>query len=361
MVKARPFAHDAVLAVSSRRLATSRRLRLVVIAVAIALAPGCERMVERQVERNLRRVDESVLTSPDLQVVLCGTGSPLPDPDRAAACTAVIAGGHFVLVDAGPGSWETLDLANLPIARVEAVLLTHFHSDHIGDLGEAMTQGWIAGREAPLEVFGPPGTARVVAGFVEAYAADVEARIAHHGERWLPRAAAGAVARELAMPAGTAATVVFERDGLRVTMFAVDHRPVEPAVGYRFDFGGRSLVVSGDTRKHQAVIANARGADLLVHEALQPGLVERANRVARRIGRERLAELAGDIPDYHTTPVEAAEIAREAGVAHLVLTHLVPAPPNALARRLFLAGVADAFDGEVTLGEDGMRFSLGPR
>lgn len=339
----------------------SRRIRLALLAAAVALAPGCERLIERQVERSLQRVDESVLAAPDLQVVLCGTGSPLPDPDRAAACTAVIAGGHFVLVDAGPGSWEVLDLANLPIARVEAVLLTHLHSDHIGDLGEAMTQGWIAGREAPLEVFGPPGTARVVAGFVEAYAADVEARIAHHGERWMPRAAAGAVARELPVPAGAEATPVFERDGLRITMFAVDHEPVEPAVGYRFDFAGRSVVVSGDTRKHPNVVAHARGADLLVHEALHPGLVGRANAVARRMGRERLAKLAGDIPDYHTTPVEAAEVAREAGVAHLVLTHLVPAPPNALARRLFLAGVADAYDGEVTLGEDGMRFSLPPR
>lgn len=340
----------------------TRPLRLSLLAATVlAAAPGCERVVERQIERNLTRVDESVLRSPDLQVVLCGTGSPLPDPARAAACTAVIAGGHFVLVDVGPGSWEVLDLANLPIGHVDAVLLTHFHSDHIGDLGEATTQSWIAGRAAPLEVFGPPGTARVVAGFGEAYAADVEARVAHHGERWMPRAAATAVARELPLPEGTAATPVFERDGLRVTMFAVDHEPVHPAVGYRFDFAGRSVVVSGDTRRSASLVANARGADLLVHEALNRAMVERAATVARRLGRERVAKLAGDIPGYHTSPVEAAEAAREAGVPHLVLTHLVPAPPNALLRRVFLAGVADVYDGEVTLGEDGMRFSLPPR
>lgn len=340
----------------------SRSFPLVLLAAgALALAPGCERLTEREIERNLQRVDESVLASPDLQVFLCGTGSPLPDPERAGSCVAVIAGGHFVLVDAGPGSWEVLDLANLPIGRVEAVLLTHFHSDHIGDLGEATTQGWIAGRAAPLEVFGPPGTARVVAGFGEAYAADVDARVAHHGEAWMPRAAAGAVARELPLPAGEAAVPVFERDGLRVTMFAVDHQPVVPAVGYRFDFAGRSVVVSGDTRKCASVVANARGADLLVHEALQRDMVGRAAAVARRLGRERVAKLAGDIQSYHTSPVEAAEVAREAGVAHLVLTHLVPAPPNRLARRMFLTGVADAYGGEVTLGEDGMRFSLAPR
>jgi ribonuclease Z len=200
----------------------------------------------------------------------------------------------------------------------------------------------------------------VVAGFAEAYAADVDARVAHHGEQWMPRAASGAVARELPMPAGADATPVFERDGLRITMFAVDHEPVAPAVGYRFDFAGRSVVVSGDTRKSASLAAHARGADLLVHEALQPDLVGRANQAARRLGRERLAKLAGDIPDYHASPVQAAELARDAGVAHLVLTHLVPAPPNALARRMFLAGVADAYHGEVTLGEDGMRFSLAP-
>ncbi|HEY8494366.1 MAG TPA: MBL fold metallo-hydrolase, partial [Myxococcota bacterium] len=114
-------------------------------------------------------------------------------------------------------------------------------------------------------------------------------------------------------------------------------------------------------RKSASLVAHARGADLLVHEALHPGLVGRAATAARRLGRERVAKLADDIPSYHASPVEAAELAREAGVAHLVLTHLVPAPPNALARRMFLAGVADAYDGEVTLGADGMRFSLPPR
>src|SRR5690606_12394669 len=156
----------------------------------------------------------------------------------------------------------------------------------------------IAGRGAPLEVFGPPGTARVVAGFAEAYAADVEARVAHHGDAAMPRAAAGAVAREIPLPAGSDAALVFDRDGLRVTMFAVDHAPVARAVGYRFDFAGRSVVVSGDTKKSASLLANARGADLLVHEALQPELVGRAVAGARRLGRERLAKLASDIPDY---------------------------------------------------------------
>ncbi len=340
------------------------------LAAALALT-ACDWMVDRQIERNLTRANSGVLTSPDLLVVLCGTGSPLADATRAAACTAVIAGGTFVLVDAGPGSWEQVDLANLPIGELDAVLLTHFHSDHLGDLGEAITQSWIAGRTRPLDVYGPPGVGRILAGLREVYAFDMDYRVRHHGEGAMPNAAAFAVAHEIVLPpeGSTEAVVVFEQPappggaasaGLRVTAFRVDHAPISPAVGYRFDWGGRSVVVSGDTRKSASLIANARGADLLVHEALQPKLTERGAEIARRLGQARFAKLAGDVSSYHTTPREAAEVAREAGVKHLVLTHLVPGPTNALGERIFLDGAGEIFDGEITLGEDGMRFALAP-
>ncbi len=335
-----------------------RRLLLVGL---LAATLACDRLVERQIAANFDRARTDMLTSPDLQVVLCGTGSPLPDAARASACTAIVAGGELVLVDVGPGSWEVADLANLPTSALSAVLLTHFHSDHIGDLGEAITQSWIAGRARPLDVYGPPGVARVVDGFATAYASDVDYRIAHHGEEALPRAAAAAVAHEVPLPADPlGATVVFERNGLKVTMFRVDHTPVEPAVGYRFDYRGRSVVVSGDTAKSASLIANAKGADILIHEALQADMVQRASRVAGETGRARLAGLSKDILNYHATPVQAAETAREAGVKQLVLSHLVPGPSNMLVRRMFLDGVGDAYDGEVTIGEDGAEFILPP-
>jgi ribonuclease Z len=144
-------------------------------------------------------------------------------------------------------------------------------------------------------------------------------------------------------------------------MFRVDHTPVEPAVGYRFDYHGRAVVVSGDTAKSPNLTRHAKGADLLVHEALQPELVLRAAALAEQLQQPRLAKLARDIPSYHTTPAEAVEIARGAGVDHLVLTHLVPGPPNAIARRLFLAGIPSDYPGKITLGEDGMRFQLAAR
>jgi ribonuclease Z len=332
------------------------------LAVALLLVAGCDRLADRQIARSLTRVDRSILSSPDLSVVLCGTGSPLPDAQRAGACTAIVAGGQIYLVDVGPGSWERVDLADLPTDAVGSVLLTHFHSDHIGDLGETITQSWIAGRAQPLAVYGPAGTAQVVEGFARAYAQDATYRVRHHGADVLSPEAGTAVAHEIALPDGPdAAATVLERDGLRITMFRVDHDPVQPAVGYRFDYHGRSVVVSGDTRQSTNLARHAKGADLLVHEALQPALVLRAAAVADRLDRPRVARLARDIPGYHTTPTEAVEIARNAGVDHLVLTHLVPGPPNALARRMFLAGIPSDYAGEITLGEDGMTFHLPSR
>jgi ribonuclease Z len=144
-------------------------------------------------------------------------------------------------------------------------------------------------------------------------------------------------------------------------MFRVDHRPVEPAVGYRFDWKGRAVVISGDTRRSESLLEHARGADLLIHEALDASVTARAVAAAQRLGMDRLAKLAGDLPSYHTSPQEAGELAREAGVGHLVLTHMVPPPRNFLLRRAFVRGARQSFGGEVTLGEDGMRFSLPPR
>jgi len=343
---------------------TFRSLRRVAaLGIALAFSPGCERLIDAQIERNLTRVHTGLPDEPGLHVVLCGTGSPLADASRAAACTAVLAAGQFYLVDVGPGASERADLANLPLARLSGVLLTHFHSDHIGDLGEAITASWIAGRTQPLDVYGPAGTADVVRGFVDAYAHDADARTRHHGEQAMPRAAAGAVAHEIALDTDDPAlpsAVVVDRDGLRITAFAVDHSPVRPAVGYRFDYAGRSVVVSGDTKKSAGVARHASGADLLVHEALLPEAALRASAVAAQLGNERLAKLASDIPGYHTAPVEAAEVAQVAGAKKLVLTHLVPGPNNFVARRLFLRGVGAAYGGEVVLGEDGMRFDLPP-
>ncbi|MFN8641470.1 MAG: MBL fold metallo-hydrolase [Candidatus Binatia bacterium] len=338
-----------------------QRARISFLALALLLAGGCDRLIERQVEEGIRR-DAGLLASPDLTVVLCGTGSPLPDAQRAGACTAIIAGGQVVMVDAGPGSWETLDLTRIPTSALSAVLLTHFHSDHIGDLGEAMTQSWIAGRDRPLDVYGPIGTKQVVDGFDAAYAHDADYRTAHHDEQHMPRAAAPMVAHEIALPDGpNADAAVFDRDGLKVTMFRVQHDPVTPAVGYRFEYKGNVVVVSGDTAKSESVVLHAKGADLLIHEALNRDMMGRIAGIVSTHGNPRIGKMANDTLTYHTSPVEAAEVARDAGAKKLVLTHMVPPPRNFLVRRMFMAGTDGIFSGEIVLGEDGQRFTLPPK
>ena len=303
---------------------------------------------------------DTIADLPDgLHVALCGSGSPLPDLRRASACTAVIAGKNFYVVDTGPGSERKLELMKLNPGKVKAVLLTHFHSDHIGDLGELMLKRWSGGpRKSPLDVFGPTGVETVVKGFDQAYSLDNEYRIMHHGPETMPPSGAGGEARTFSFPEGKDEVVIIDEDGLKVTAFAVDHGPVKPAVGYRFDYRGRSVVISGDTVPVQSLLNQARGADLLVHEALQPIMISRLKDIAQKIGRTNTAKIMGDILNYHTSPEDAARIAEKAGVRHLLLTHIIPPLPVADLKAAFLGDAKKLYRGPITVGEDGMLFSL---
>jgi len=320
--------------------------------------PIVRRLMERTVARNLSTslLDE---VADGLHVVLCGAGSPLPDVDRSGPCVAVIAGPALYVVDAGSGASRSLFRLRLPQGRVQAVFLTHFHSDHIDGLGELMLQRWVGGAHAaPLPVYGPSGVETVVDAFRRAYSQDAAYRVAHHGAEVVPPAGAGGAPRSFAVPLDGEASIVVDHGGLEVTVFRVDHSPVEPAVGYRFAYGGRSVVVSGDTTKSANLQHFARDVDLLVHEALSPELVAVMNRGAARAGAANIEKIMADIVEYHTSPVEAAEVAREAHVRHLLFYHIVPPLPLAPLHELFLAGVSDVYDGPVTLGRDGTFISL---
>ncbi|HMX28223.1 MAG TPA: MBL fold metallo-hydrolase [Blastocatellia bacterium] len=308
-----------------------------------------------------QQTDTAMLSDGQLHVVMCGTGSPLADATRASACVAVAAAGEVVLIDVGPGSWRQVAVNRIPAQAVSAVLLTHFHSDHIGDLGETVTQSWLAGRAKLLEVYGPPGVEKVVAGFAQAYSQDVDYRIAHHTEALLPRAASAAVAREVKLKDDAEAAVVFERNGLKVTAFKVEHDPVKPAYGYRLDYKGRAVVVSGDTAKSANLAKHAAGADLLIHDVLAKDVMGMAAGNIERAGDKRRAKLVRDILTYHASPTEAAEIAAEAKVETLVFTHMVPPLNPPVTEQMFLRGVADVFKGKVLLAKDGLRFDLPTR
>ena len=308
-----------------------------------------------------QRVDAHILDDGQLHVILCGTGSPLADPARASACTAVVGGGQFVLVDIGPSSWRKLDLTGLPLDRLTAILLTHFHSDHIGDLGEATTMSWAAGRPKALDVYGPEGVATVVEGFAKAYSLDVGYRATHHGETNMPRSTAGAVAHTVTLPSPDGIATVFDRNGFKVQAFGVNHDPIKPAYGYRIEYGGRAVVISGDTVKSENLARYAAGADILIHEALSKVLIAQGAAALAAAGQTRRSQMARDVLTYHSSPVDAAETAEAAKVDTLVLSHIIPQLPNEATEQVFLKGVSDAFHGKVVLGKDGMRFDLPPK
>lgn len=305
---------------------------------------------------------DSTAGLPDgLHVALCGTGSPLPNPSRAGPCNVVIAGKQIFVIDIGEGGGRNINLMGLPLGRISGVFLTHFHSDHIDGMGPLMLTRWTAGTNtAPLPVYGPTGVDRVVAGFNAAYAIDDTYRIGHHGPAIAPPTGAGGVAMPFALPEpGQGDTVVvLEKDGLKVTAIRVDHGPVKPAVGYRFDYKGRSVVLSGDTAKSASLIAGAKGADLLVHEALQPKLVKMMTASLAAKGMNNLAQITRDILNYHTTPEQAAEVAQAAGAKELVLSHIVPSIPSKFFYPAFLGDAASRYPGPIVVGEDGMMFSL---
>lgn len=326
-----------------------------------ALIP--ERVIFRGVDRAVAAAltRDTLADLPDgLHVMLCGAGSPLPDINRSGPCAAVQAGDHLYVIDAGTNGARNLGRFFVDAGRVEAALLTHFHSDHIDGLGELGMLRWLnGGSDRPLPVHGPPSVADVVAGFNLAYSADVGYRVAHQGADFAPASGSGLEARPFPLPEdGELRTVLETADGVRISAFSVSHEPVTEAVGYRIDYRGRSVAFSGDTRQSANLVRHARGVDLLVHEALDSRLTNRIAAAAQSAGKERAARMMGDVASYHTTPVEAAESAAAAGAAHLLFYHIAPQLPNAALEKVFLKGVGDVYDGRVTLGTDGTLIAL---
>ena len=295
-----------------------------------------------------------------LHLVLCGAGGPMPDPRRTSACVAVIADNEFFVVDAGTGGIRNLARMRFPLGNIGAVFLTHFHSDHIDGLGEMAMMRWVSGANTePLAVYGPTGVKKVVGGFNETYAADASYRNAHHGDTVAPLSGTGMTPIEFPLPGKGQSLVIYQKGDLRVETITVDHFPVKPAVAYLFHYRGRSILVSGDTVKSKNIEKFARGIDLLVHEALAPNLVNIMNAAARSVGDQRMEKITQDILDYHATPVQAAETARDAGVGHLLYYHIVPPLILPGAKAAWLEGVDEIFT-DYTVGKDGTTFTLPP-
>ncbi len=356
---------------SSSLTPTRRRIRRWIIAGFVLLAATvllvwafqgmiATRLLEQVAQRNAGR-DVLPELPEGLHVGLCGTGSPFPDPTRAGPCTVVIAGSQVFVVDAGEGSARNLAYMGIPAAKITGILLTHFHSDHIDGLGPLMLQRWGLGTfSEPIPVHGPPGVDKVVDGFRAAYVLDFGYRVAHHSEKIMPPGGSGGqgMAFALAGKAWGESVLVLDQAGLKITAFRVDHSPVDPAVGYRFDYRGRSVVISGDTKKMSAKIPAFQGAELMVHEALQPKLVGLLEQAFRAKNLPNTAQIMQDIVNYHTTPEEAAQIAQASQAKMLVLNHIVPPLPSRFVYPAFLGDAAQHFERQIVVGEDGQLFSL---
>ena len=349
---------------SLRPAAVSAVIVVATTAAAAALSPALQQtLFDAAARERTASINAAPLADDALRVAICGSSAPLPSSTRAKACVAVFAGGKFYIVDAGPESVENLVLWGIPLSSIGGVLLTHFHSDHIGDLGELNLQTWGGGRPAPLDVYGGPGVERVVAGFNDAYRLDQGYRTLHHTDRVMPPATWPMIPHTIELPGeGTAAkdrsALALERDGLRITAIEVDHAPISPAYAYRFDYKGRSAIVTGDLKFHAPLARAADGADLLVSEAIAVSMTRALGEGARAAGRDRTAAIMHDIEDYHITPAQAAQIANDAKVKLLVFYHLLPSPDNLLTRRLFSNGISEVRRGEWTIADDGSLYTM---
>lgn len=267
-----------------------------------------------------------------LAITLLGTGSPMPDPNRAGPATLITGGGEQYLVDAGRGVLMRLAAAMSGPGQLRAVLLTHLHSDHLTDLNDVITSRWVMSFEpTPLTIVGPVGTREVVGHILASLGPDISYRIAHHDDLDYPPPVEVIEVTEGVVELGGA---------VRVTCAPTDHRPVEPSVGYRFDLGGASVVMAGDTVPCAGLDHLCAGAQALVHTVIRKDIIA-------TIPVPRLI----DTLDYHSSPEEAAQTATRARMKTLVLTHYVPTIPLGGGDDWRTLAAAH-FDGSIELGDD---------
>ncbi len=281
-----------------------------------------------------------------LRVTFLGTGVPIPRPDRFGPSTLIEAGDHTVLIDAGRGATMRLFQLGIPIGRIDALLLTHFHSDHTVGIPDLWLTGWLSShfgnRRRPFRVIGPVGTARLMHHLEAAYAHDIEIRIE---DEKLARDHVAITVKEFE-EGGT----VYRAGGLRVIAFTVDHgEAIKPAFGYRIEYQGRVAVISGDTRYNTNVLRYGAGADVLIHEVAmaRPELLIEAN-IQRII-------------NHHTSPQEAGRVFTQTMPKLAAFTHLVMLASETVAEPTveeLIAATRETYAGPLEVGEDLMSFEI---
>lgn len=275
-------------------------------------------------------------TQGQFRVTLLGTGGPPPLMNRFGPSTLVEAGGEKLIFDGGRGATQRLH--QLKVRFAEALFLTHLHSDHTVGIPDLWLTGWVSGREVPFRVWGPRGAREMMSHLEQAYQFDIRVRSGMH-----PNEGAAVLAHDFTEG------VVYEKNGVKVTAFEVDHGDVKPAFGFRIDFGGRAAVLSGDTTFNENLIRASKGADLLVHEVIVPDLFRafRATYPSERVKR---------IISFHTTPEQAGEVFARAKPKRAVYSHILPG--TATADDL-IPPTRKTYSGPVEVGEDLMSIEIG--
>ena len=274
----------------------------------------------------------------NLKVTLLGTGSPQPTIDRFGPSILVEAGEKKLLFDCGRGAAQRIEQIRIPFTQVDALFLTHLHSDHVVGIPDLWLTGWARGRKVPLEVWGPAGTKDMMTHLKEAFQFDIQIRQA---DDKLPALAGDLRANDIDQG------VVYDNAGIKVTAFTVDHGQVKPALGYRIDFAGHSVVLSGDTRYSENLIRFSQGTDVLVHEVIDPEAFRAKN---PSMSEERLHAIVG----HHTTAEQAGTIFSRVKPKLAVYSHIVPGDTTSLVPL-----TRKTYSGPLEVGEDLMTIEIG--
>ena len=287
-----------------------------------------------------------------LKIILLGTGTPRAFGGRAKSSVAILAGSKVFLIDCGGAVVDQLIKAGIMPQRVSDVLFTHHHSDHNSGFFDLFISSWrthvvpgrvFEGRSVPMNVYGPTTTREIIGKMRESFDFDANLRVNYN----LSAEDASRIEYHESNEG-----VVYDRDGIRITAFEVDHRPVYPALAYKVEYNGKSAVVSGDTIPVANMIKHSKGADLLIHESYNKPWLD-----ALIAEFPEQAQSLNNPAKYHSTTLEVAELAKQAGVPHLVLTHHIPAPyPTEEAEAAYTQGMQDIFQGKITMGRDLMVF-----
>ena len=277
---------------------------------------------------------------PGTRLILLGTGGgPRPRPERMASAHVVIANGRLYVVDCGNGVARQLASAGASLPTLAHVFITHHHSDHNADYGNLLLLAWAAGLQHRVDTYGPPPIDRITKLFLEMSATDIETRIADEGR--VPLVPLIHV-HELTRPG-----LVMQDDAVKVTFAVVEHPMIKNALAYRFDATDRSIVFSGDTARSTNLLNLAKGADVLVHEAMYLPAIDRL--VARTANASTLKQ---HLVASHTAVEDCARIAADAGVKTLVLSHLVPADDPLVTEAMWIEAARPHFSGQIIVARD---------